>query len=237
MLGRFLEYSIPTPDIRASLDFYGKLGFSQAEVGETWTHPYAVVTDGRLHLGLHQLATAVPTLTFVKPDVLGQLDALESRGVVFEYRNLGNDVFNEVGWLDPAGHLIRLIEARTFSPIKQPRGSLCGYFLEIALPVPDRERAKQYWEQLGFVGLDEPDAPLPHVSCTSDSIDIGLYDPAQLRLPTLLFDTDDIKQTLARLASAGIAPSGAVPGPLRAKPAAMLAAPEGTPILLASQVP
>ena len=70
MLGRFLEYSIPTPDIRASLDFYGKLGFSQAQVGETWAHPYAVVTDGRLHLGLHQLATAVPALTFVKPDLL-----------------------------------------------------------------------------------------------------------------------------------------------------------------------
>ena len=41
MLGRFLEYSIPTPDIRASLDFYVKLGFSQAEVGETWAYCYA----------------------------------------------------------------------------------------------------------------------------------------------------------------------------------------------------
>jgi catechol 2,3-dioxygenase-like lactoylglutathione lyase family enzyme len=232
VLGRFLEYSIPTADIRASVDFYGKLGFSQAQVGETWAHPYAVVTDGRLHLGLHQLVTAVPALTFVKPDVLRQLDALESRGVVFEYRHLGNDVFNEVGWLDPSGHLIRLIEARTFSPIKHPRRSLCGYFLEIALPVPDREIAKQYWEELGFVGLDEPDAGLPHVSCTSDSIDIGLYDPAQLRLPTLVFEADDVAAALARLASAGVTPSGPGPATLRDRPAAMLAAPEGTPILL-----
>jgi catechol 2,3-dioxygenase-like lactoylglutathione lyase family enzyme len=234
VLGRFLEYSIPTSDIRASLDFYVKLGFSQAQVGETWTHPYAVVTDGRLHLGLHQLETAVAALTFVKPDVLGQLDGLESRGVVFEYRKLGNDVFNEVGWLDPSGQLTRLIEARTFSPVKHPRGSLCGYFLEIALPVPDRELAKQYWERLGFVGLDEPDAALPHVSCTSDSIDIGLYDPAQLRQPTLVFDTDDVKESLARLSSAGIAPSSPLPAALRHRPAALLMAPEGTPILLAS---
>ena len=233
MLGRFLEYSIPTPDIRASLDFYGKLGFSQAQVGETWPHPYAVVTDGRLHLGLHQHAAAVsPALTFVKADVLHHLGALESRGVIFEYRNLGNDVFNEIGWLDPSGHLIRLIEARTFSPIKGPRGSLCGYFLEIGLPVPDREIAKHYWEELGFVGLDEPQAALPHVSCTSDSIDIGLYDPAQLRLPTLVFDAEDVAETLARLASAGIVPSGPVPAALRDRPAAMLAAPEGTRVLL-----
>ena len=234
MLGRFLEYSIPTSDIRASLDFYLKLGFSQAQVGETWAHPYAVVTDGRLHVGLHQLETAAPALTFVKPDVLGQVDELESRGVVFEYRKLGNDVFNEVGWLDPSGHLIRLIEARTFSPVKQPPGSLCGYFLEIALPVSGRELAKQYWEKLGFVGLDEPEAALPHVSCTSDSIDIGLYDPAHVRVPTLMFETDEVKESLARLADSGIAPSGRVPAPLRQQPAAMLAAPEGTPILLAS---
>lgn len=233
MLGRFLEYSIPTSDIRASLDFYLRLGFSQAEVGETWAYPYAVVTDGRVHVGLHQLDTAVPALTFVKPDVLGQIDELESRGVILEYRKLGNDVFNEIGWLDPSGHLVRLVEARTFSPVKDPRGSQCGYFLEIGLPVPDRDIAKQYWEQLGFVGLDEPEAALPHVSCTSDSIDIGLYDPVQLRVPTLVFETEELKESIARLAGSGIAPSGPVPAPLRNQPAAMLAAPEGTPILLA----
>ena len=243
MLGRFLEYSIPTADIRASLDFYANLGFSQAEVGETWPHPYAVVTDGRLHLGLHQQAAPqqvtpqqanalLPALTFVKADVLHQLSVLESRRVTLEYRRLGDDVFNEIGWLDPSGHLVRLIEARTFSPSKNPRGSLCGYFQEIGLPVPDRELAKRYWEELGFVGLDEPHAALAHISCTSDSIDIGLYDPAQLSLPTLVFETDDVAAALARLASAGITPSGPVPAALRDRPAAMLAAPEGTRILL-----
>ena len=105
--------------------------------------------------------------------------------------------------------------------------SLCGYFLEIALPVPDRELAKQYWERLGFVGLDEPDAALPHVSCTSDSIDIGLYDPAHLRLPTLMFDTDEVKESLARLAECRHPPSGPVPAPLRQQPAAMLVGARG----------
>jgi catechol 2,3-dioxygenase-like lactoylglutathione lyase family enzyme len=230
VLGRFLEYSIPTQDIGASLEFYAKLGFTQAEVGETWTHPYAVVTDGRLHLGLHQERDAAAALTFVKPDVLRELGGLESRGVKFEFRRLGNDVFNELGWLDPSGHLIRLIEARTFSPSKRARTdlSLCGYFLEIALPAPDRELAKQYWEQFGFVGLDEPAAALPHVSCTSDSIDIGLYDPAQLRLPTLVFDTDDVTHARQQLAETGIEPARTAP----VREALLLAAPEGTRILL-----
>ena len=234
MLGRFLELSLATPDIHASLDFYGKLGFSQAEVGDARTHPYAVVTDGRIHLGLHQAEIPAPSMTFVKPDLLKQLDTLESLGVEFEFRRLGNDVFNEVGWFDPSGQLIRLIEARTFSPSKRrvTESSGCGYFLEIALPTSDREGSKTYWEQFGFVGIDETDDRLPHISCTSDTIDLGLYEPAHLRRSTLRFEVDDVGGTLALLAQRGLSPSGEIPAPLRQLPAAVLIAPEGTQILL-----
>jgi len=237
VLGRFLEFSVATPDIQASLDFYSRLGFSQAEVGEAWSHPYAVVTDGRICLGLHQKAIPAPSITFVKPNLLKYVQPLEQLGLEFEFRRLGNDVFNEVGWLDPSGHLIRLLEARTFSPSKRSTidTSLCGYFLEIALPSPSLEAAKLHWEQLGFVGMDEPDAVLPHVSCTSDTVDVGLYDPAHLREPTLLFEVDDFGEAMARLEDAGIAASGRVPRPLRRVELALLTAPEGTPILVAGR--
>jgi len=236
VLGRFLEFSIVTPDIRASLDFYDRLGFSQADVGEAWPHPYAVLTDGRICLGLHQQPAFAPSATFVKPDLLKHLGALERLGVKFEFRRLANDVFNEIGWLDPSGHLIRLVEARTFSPTKRKTGdtSLCGYFLEIALPAPEPGVAKGHWEQFGFVGMDEPDAVLPHVSCTSDTIDIGLYEPAYLREPTLLFELDDFNGTMARLDAIGIAVDRRVPAPLRQMSAVMLRAPEGTSILLSA---
>jgi catechol 2,3-dioxygenase-like lactoylglutathione lyase family enzyme len=236
VLGRFLEFSLATPDIRASLDFYTRLGFSQAEVGEAWTHPYAVVTDGRICLGLHQAAIPAPSLTFVKPGLLKHLEALEELGLEFEFRHLGNDVFNEVGWIDPTGQLVRLIEARTFSPSKRivTDTSQCGYFLEIALPTPNLESSKAYWERFGFVGMDEPDDRLPHVSCTSDYIDLGLYDPAHMRRSTLRFEVDDVAGTLARLADIGIPPAAEIPPALRQTPAAVLIAPEGTPILLSS---
>ena len=234
MLGRFLEYSIPTADVRASLEFYDRLGFSSAEVGETWPHAYAVVTDGRIHLGLHGVADAPAALTFVKPQLLRHLASLEQQGVQLEFRRLGNDVFNELGWLDPSGHLVRMVEARTFSPSKRAptQTSLCGYFTELALPSGDLEAAKAYWEKLGFVGMDELDAPLPHVACTSDSIDIGLYESAHVPLPALVFDAGDVRSTLARLAAAGISPAPQIPRPLRDARAALLTAPEGTPILL-----
>jgi catechol 2,3-dioxygenase-like lactoylglutathione lyase family enzyme len=234
VLGRFLEYSLATPDIQASLDFYTRLGFSQAEVGEAWPHPYAVMTDGRICLGLHQEAIAAPAMTFVKPDLLKHLETLEGLGVEFEVRRLGNDVFNELGWQDPSGHRVRLVEARTFSPSKRlgQETSTCGYFLEIALPAPAVESAKAYWERFGFVGIDEMHDRLPHVSCTSDYIDLGLYPGAHLRAPALRFEVEDVGAALAKLADNGILPSGDMPPPLRQVPAAVLTAPEGTAILM-----
>jgi hypothetical protein len=236
VLGRFLEFSVAAPDVRASLDFYLELGFSSAEVGDAWPHPYAVVTDGRICLGLHQAAMPAPSLTFVKPDLLKFLDGLEKKGTEFEFRHLGNDVFNEVGWFDPTGQLVRLIEARTFSPSKRPANetSRCGYFLEIAFPAADRELAKIYWEDFGFVGMEEPGDRMPHIACTSDFIDLGLYRPGDLRRATLRFEVDDVGGALAHLADKGIVPNGEVPPGLRSAPAAMLMAPEGTPILLTS---
>jgi len=231
LLGKFLEFSLSTPDIQASLGFYGRLGFSETKVGETWPHPYAVVTDGRIHLGLHQGASE-PTLTFVKPGLFKYWEDLEARGIEFEYRRLGDDTFNEVAWRDPDGHLLRLIEARTFSPGKRPstQTSLCGYFVEIALPSADLGAGKAYWENLGFVGMDEFEDRLPHVACTSDFIDIGIYGSGPLRRAGLRFETEDIAATLIAVAAAGIAPlkDATLPGPH----AALLIAPEGTPILI-----
>jgi catechol 2,3-dioxygenase-like lactoylglutathione lyase family enzyme len=240
VLGRFLELSVAAPDIRASLDFYMELGFSSAEAGDAWPHPYAVVTDGRICIGLHQAAVPAPSLTFVKPDLLKYLDVLEQKSIEFEFRRLGNDVFNEVGWFDPTGQLIRLIEARTFSPSKRSANetSRCGYFLEIALPAADRDVAKNYWEDFGFVGMEETSDRMPHIACTSDFIDLGLYHPGDLRRATLRFEVDDVAGALAQLAEKGIVPNGEVPPGLRSTPAVMVIAPEGTPILLtASSAP
>jgi catechol 2,3-dioxygenase-like lactoylglutathione lyase family enzyme len=240
VLGRFLELSIRAPDIQASLEFYENLGFFQAEVGEAWAHPYAVVSDGRVCIGLHQIEDPRAMLTFVRPNVLASLPAFESMGVEFEFCRLGADRFNEIGWTVPSGQLIRVVEARTFSPPK-PRtagGSHCGYFLEIGLPVQDLLPAKAYWERFGFVGMDETATPLPHVCCTSDTIDIGLYERGELRATTLLFETDSPAAHMARLAARGFEPAPAVshrPGGRAAGTFARYIAPEGTAILITGE--
>ena len=67
MIGRFLEISVHAPDVLASLAFYEELGFSQVTTGEAWPYPYAVVTDGRLGIGLHQHELQQSPLLSTKP--------------------------------------------------------------------------------------------------------------------------------------------------------------------------
>ena len=114
MLGRVLEVSLQAPDVPASLAFYESLGFVQATVGDTWSHAYAVVTDGRLFLGLHAREFAAPALTWVQPELAAHVPRLEALGIEFAFSRLGDDTLHEIAFADPAGQVIRIVEARTF---------------------------------------------------------------------------------------------------------------------------
>lgn len=234
MLGRFLEVSVQTHNALESLEFYQRLGFSSAEVGETWSHPYAVVTDGRIFIGLHQYEFDSPSLTFVKPDLWRQLEVLEGFGIEFAFRKLGDNVFNEAGFHDPNGLMVTLLEARTFSPpAREPAEvSACGYFAEFGVPCADTEASRRFWEQLGFVAVEERAEPFRRVELTSDFLDLGLYATRELRRPVLTFIDPDMPRRIARIHRLGIEPSPRLPPSLDPETTAMFVAPEGTPLLL-----
>ena len=138
-IGRFLEISIHTDVIQESLEFYQSLGFVQANVGETWPYPYAVVTDGRLFIGLHGAVVRSPALTFVLPQLARGIEGLKQRGIDFDQERLGNDVFNQATFTDPNGISVNVLEARTFSPphVEAAIATTCGYFSEFGIPVRD----------------------------------------------------------------------------------------------------
>lgn len=234
MLGRFLEVSLYTPDPLESLAFYERLGFTQAQVGDTWSHPYAVVTDGRLFLGLHRYEFPSPSLTFVQPDLMANLERLEALGIEMAFRRVGRDVFNEAGFTDPNGQMITLLEARTYSPPQRQshETSLLGWFEEFALPAQDLEGSARWWEQLGFVAAETAEEPWPRVGLTSDSLDVGLVGPGGLRAPALVFKEPDMAGRIRGLADRGIEFSRGLPRTLDPRENALLVAPEGTPLLL-----
>jgi len=235
MIGRFHEFSVHAPDVLASIGFYERLGFTQVTTGEAWPYPYAVVTDGRLAIGLHQrelLQSPLPA--FVLPDLFGKLAALERIGVEIIDRRLGNDVFNEASLETPGGQLIRLLEARTFSPSPRAPGevSRLGWFEEFALPVADVKQAGRFWERLGFVPAEEGDEPYPHVGLTSDSLNVALLRAGVLNRPALTFTDPGMSARIAALADTGIEFARRLPGNLDPSRHALLVAPEGTQLLL-----
>jgi catechol 2,3-dioxygenase-like lactoylglutathione lyase family enzyme len=234
VLGRFHEISLATDDIRESVEFYERLGFTQAQTTDTWTHPYGVLTDGRIFLGLHQRRFSAPALTFVHAGVAAFGDDLEARGISLDFRRVGDEAFNELGFSDPFDHHVRILEARTYSPVtRTPEElSLCGYFTEYSLPVTNFEAAKEFWEPLGFVATEEPDAPYAHLPLTSDHLDIAFHQPRTLDRPMLVFRDPGMRARLARLREIGVKESGELPRGLPLAANALIESPEGTMFLL-----
>jgi catechol 2,3-dioxygenase-like lactoylglutathione lyase family enzyme len=234
VLGKFHEISIETADIADSVSFYERLGFSQCGTTDTWTHPYGVMTDGRLYIGLHQFKFPSPTLTYVHPGVAGHSHVIEKLGIEIAWKRVSDEAFNEFGFLDPSGQTVRVQEAPTHFASDRGRGetSLCGDFAEYSLPSPDFETMRAFWEPLGFVALGETEAPYVRMSMTSDHIDLAVHRPRTLDQPMLVFAAPDMGERIERLRSLDVAMSDELPRGLDPRSAALFRAPEGTTLLL-----
>jgi len=233
VLGRFLEISVRATDIPESLAFYESLGFAQASVGDTWSHPYAVITDGRLHLGLHAREFESPALTWVQPDLARHVPRLQSLGVEFSIERLGEDSLHEVGFVDPSGQMITLLEARTFSPpaVAPTHATQLGYFEEFGVPTNDLERAAAFWDALGFVAFDPVREPFTKVVAAGRDLNVGLYD-VDLRHPVLTFSDPAMPERIAALRDQGYRFVERLPRGMNPRENALLEAPEGTWLLL-----
>ncbi|MGH8303240.1 MAG: VOC family protein [Steroidobacteraceae bacterium] len=234
MLGRFLEIGIATQDIRASVEFYERLGFTQAQTGDAWPHPYGVLTDGRVHLGLHQARLDSPALTFVRPEVAAHRTALERMGVDLSLARTGGEVFNEIGFRDPAGQPVRLLEARTYSPAARSADemSLCGRFRCLSLPAAEVERVSRFWQTLGLVVGDEQAHPYPHIPLQCDGLELALHRPRLFAEPLLVFQDFDMPMRIAHLRELDLGTLQPPPPGLATRSNAVLRAPEGTALLL-----
>jgi catechol 2,3-dioxygenase-like lactoylglutathione lyase family enzyme len=233
VLGRFLEISVRSSDIPESLAFYESLGLVQAPVGDAWHHPYAVVTDGRLHIGLHAREFESPSLTWVQPGLAAHAPRLEALGIEFACVRLGEDALHELGFVDPAGQSVTLLEARTFSPpaISPTHQTRLGYFEEFGLPTADLERSAAFWDALGFVTFDPVRMPFARIVAAGRDLNVGLYD-VDLRSPVLTFSDPAMPERIAALRDQGHRFVERLPRGMNPRENALLEAPEGTWLLL-----
>jgi catechol 2,3-dioxygenase-like lactoylglutathione lyase family enzyme len=238
LLGTFHEVSVAVDDVRTAVEFYERLGFTHATTTDTWTHPYGVLTDGRLFIGVHERAGPSPVLTFVRPDIARSIPAFAAAGIRLTYSRTGTEVFNELAFADPFGHAVAVLEARTYSPVARrlQETSLCGDFAELSLPVTDFAAAKAFWEPLGFVVAEEAAEPYPHLVLTSDHIDLSFHRPRVCERPMVVFRDAGMRARIARLRDLGVQTYAAPVPAQRADDCALLESPDGTPLLLLQEI-
>ena len=230
MLGQFLEFSVPTPDIIESLVFYKTLGFSELESGDVWSHKYAVVSDGKLCIGLHDQEFEEPTLTFVHRDLAKHARAMSDHGFDFELLRTDTDVFNELGFRDSDGQMIRMIEARTFTPPDEEVGrSICGEWFELSLPAKDAMRAGRFWAPLAPVMIELREEPTAHLRFDAAGMSLGLGEHNALKAPSPCFVCDDLSSVLSDVERHGL---NIDTNPRYESSFASIKAPEGTMLYL-----
>lgn len=204
MLGQFLELSVRTTAILDSLAFYKSIGFRELEIGEVWSHKYAVVSDGELSIGLHERDFSAPALSFVLQDLAREARSMVDHGFDFEHLNIDEDEFNQVGFLDPDGHMVNMIEARTFTPTDENAdNSLCGRWFEISLPARDVLRAGRFWAPLAPELLRMREEPTTHIRFNAGGASLGLSESIALSGPSLCFRCDNREAVWIALAKHG----------------------------------
>lgn len=234
MLGQFLEISVTTQDIRASVEFYERLGFSQCRTGDTWPHPYGVLTDGRIFIGLHEYRFPSPAITTVRPGIARHAQQFIDLGIKLAFAKTSEDSFNEIGFRDPAGQMLTILEARTFFPTERRATdvSACGYFTEFSIPCADFDPESAFWEKLGFVAHEPEDSPYLRQSITGNGLSIALHRPRTLDRPMLVFVEPKMSERIAAIRALDLRCSDELPRGLDPDANALLESPEGTPLLL-----
>lgn len=225
-LGRFLEFSVRTPDILDSLGFYKALGFTELDSGEMWSHKYAVVSDGLLNIGLHDREFDAPAVTFVRENLAKHARAMADHHFDFTHMQLGEESFNELGLNDRDGHFVMMVEARTFNPgDEDDDDSALGTWFEMSLPARNVVRSARFWASVAPNLLRMREEPTMHMRFDAAGAAIGLSESIALEGPSLCFKCPDKDALEAVIERHGI-PSQRFPG----YEGAFLAikAPEGT---------
>lgn len=232
MIGELLEFAIDTDSIGSSVDFYRKLGFSEAPVAELLDGPYSAVCIPGLHIGLRRTNFSDPVPTFVRPDLKNYLRGLKHAKVNLEFATLDDHSFHRAGFQDPNGQLVELLEARTYPPVSLESSSIsiAGRFIEYSMPARSIDDSVIFWSKLGVTPVEEGTEPAPWAKVAGRGLRLGLYSGRRFA-PGLSFACKNLAARIAFLEAKGcIIDNGAPFGKVDA--AATLQAPDRQVIYL-----
>lgn len=232
MLGQFLEYSVAARPLAASFELLEALGFKSVPVGDTLPDPYLVYFDGTVAIGLHDREQLGPQLTFVRPGLRDYVRPLRRLGVTVTHEHLRDNEFNSIGFVDPGGQEVVLLEARTFPPGEwDPNNvAICGELFELSVPATDLDASSRFWQALGLVEAAAGDTPHRWRRLAGHGLTLGLHE-VHCR-PGLSFRCQDLEARVAYLNAKGLGARAGTPLADRGQPSATLTGLAGTELYL-----
>lgn len=232
MLGQFLEYSVASRPLAASFELLETLGFESIPVGDTLPDPYLVYFDGSVAIGLHDREQPGPQLTFVRPGLRDYVRPLRRLGLTLTHEHLRDHEFNSIGFVDPGGQEVVLLEARTFPPGEwEPKNvAICGEFFELSVPATDLDASSRFWRTLGLVDVAYGETPHRWRRLEGHGLSLGLHE-VHCR-PGLSFRCQDLGARVAYLHAKGFSARNGTPLTDRGQPSATLSGLDGTDFYL-----
>lgn len=219
-LGPKIEISLSVTNLSKSLRFYAKLGFEKVDGGEK-PYPWAVVSDGQFHLGLHQREFSSPTLSYFGRILADRMAYLPKLGVRLNHiQKLGpiiqgmqnRELLFRVKFLtaefeSPEGQRVLLADVSSdaaTTPAGRKFFSKYEALVEISLKTKDVNVSVAYWKQLGFECVREGDQPYPWAVVSDGLIRLGFHQTTKLTQPTITYFVPDMPERLKRLRRKGV---------------------------------
>jgi catechol 2,3-dioxygenase-like lactoylglutathione lyase family enzyme len=237
MLGQFLEYSVAARPLAASFEFFESLGFSSIPVGDALPDPYLVCFDGSIAIGLHDRDQSGPRLTFVRPGLRDYARPLRRLGLEPTHEHLRDNEFNSIGFNDPGGQEVELIEARTFPPgdWDMHNVAICGELFEVTLPAANLDASSRFWQAFALTSVASGEVPHRWQRLTGRGVTLGLHETHCA--PGLSFRCDDLRARLEYLRAKGVSAREGSPVADGAQASATLTSPDGTHLYLFEKGP
>lgn len=107
-LGKMAEISLPVPHLADAVLFWTRFGFEALHTAQI-PHPYAIVSDSFIVLGLHESNQPTISLTYFAPDMAQRITAIKAAGVQVRAIESGTDGTVKSGsFISPEGMLFFL---------------------------------------------------------------------------------------------------------------------------------
>ena len=108
ILGEISAFTISTPDLEKSFEFYKKLGFTEVFRAD-WPFPWIQITDGALLIMLRKDPKPYIALTYYVKDMDKVVADLESKNIKFTFRPAAADMVKRYVFQSPDGINISLV--------------------------------------------------------------------------------------------------------------------------------